>query len=51
MSDSPYLPDEDSTPADEGTPFSFKLVLVLTAVYLLYRLVEGIIWLVERIGT
>lgn len=51
MSDSPYLPNEDSTPSDEGTPFSFKLILVLTAVYLLWRLVEGIIWVAERIGS
>lgn len=50
MSDSPFLPEEDSTEVDEGTPFSFKLVLLLTAVYLIYRLAQGIVWLVDRVG-
>ncbi|MFO7549401.1 MAG: hypothetical protein R6X29_11120 [Acidimicrobiia bacterium] len=50
MSESPFLPEQDSTDPDQGTPFSFKLVLVLTAVYLLYRLIQGVVWLVERIG-
>lgn len=48
MSESPFLPEEDSTEAAEGTPFSFKLVLLLTAVYLIYRLVQGIVWLADR---
>jgi hypothetical protein len=50
VSESPFLPEPDSTEPDEGTPFSFKLVLVLTAVYLLYRLIQGVVWLAERIG-
>jgi hypothetical protein len=50
VSESPFLPEQDSTDPDQGTPFSFKLVLVLTAVYLLYRLIQGVVWLVERIG-
>lgn len=32
------------------TPFSFKLMVVLAAVYLGWRLVQGIAWLVGRIG-
>lgn len=30
-------------------PFTFKLMIALTVLYLGYRLVEGVIWLVERL--
>jgi hypothetical protein len=36
--------------ADVPTPFSFKLMIALTVIYLGWRLVQGIVWLVERIG-
>ena len=39
-------PEED----DVKTPFSFKLMIVLTVLYLGWRLVEGIIWLIEKIS-
>jgi hypothetical protein len=39
------LPDEDLR-----APFSFKLMIVLTVIYLGYRLVQGIVWLVGRLG-
>ena len=49
------LPERDG-PAEEGAdldevkaPFSFKLMIVLTVVYLGWRLVQGIVWLVERL--
>lgn len=31
------------------TPLSFKLMVVLTALYLGWRLVQGIVWVYERI--
>jgi hypothetical protein len=36
---------------DVKAPFSFKLMIVLTAIYLGYRLVQGIVWLVEKLTT
>jgi hypothetical protein len=52
MSDD-LLPDADGGDLENGadvpTPFSFKLMIVLTVAYLGWRLVQGIIWLVERI--
>ena len=32
---------------DIKTPFTFKLMIVLTVLYLGWRLVEGIVWLVD----
>jgi hypothetical protein len=46
MSDE-YLPDRDQE--EIKTPFSFKLMIVLTVIYLGWRLIQGIAWLVERI--
>jgi hypothetical protein len=44
----PYLPEEDSAP-DEPTPWGFRIVLVLGAIYLLYRFGQlfwcGLLWL------
>jgi hypothetical protein len=49
-----YLPDQDggeqpSVAEDVKAPFSFKLMIALTVLYLGWRLVQGIIWLVERL--
>jgi hypothetical protein len=47
---------EDSLPAGEQeqeevkAPFSFKLMIVLTVIYLGWRLIQGIVWLVERLS-
>jgi hypothetical protein len=41
--------DEHSAPEEVKAPFSFKLMIVLTVVYLGWRLVQGIVWLVERL--
>jgi len=53
MSDD-YLPagDGGETQADEQvrTPFSFKLMIALTAIYLGWRLIQGIVWLVDRLS-
>ena len=35
---------------DFPTPFSFKLMVVLAVLYLGWRLVQGVIWLIDRIG-
>jgi hypothetical protein len=45
--DSPFLPEEDSPPP-EPSPWPFRILVVLTAIYLLYRLGQGIGWLVDR---
>ncbi len=46
---SPFLPDEDE-PSDLKVPWSFRLVVVLTVIYLLYRLAQGVMWVLGRIG-
>jgi hypothetical protein len=45
MSDE-YLPEPDSEAIK--APFSFKLMIVLTVIYLAWRLIQGVVWLVER---
>jgi hypothetical protein len=48
MSDE-YLPTEQDQQHEElKAPFSFKLMIVLTVIYLGWRLVQGIAWLVEQ---
>jgi hypothetical protein len=39
----PYLPDQD-TPPDEPSPWGFRIVLILVALYLLWRLIQGMVW-------
>ena len=46
MTDQPPPNESD----DVTTPFSFKLMIVLTVIYLGWRLVQGIIWLIDKIG-
>lgn len=49
MSEAHHLPNE--APDEEvKTPFSFKLMVVLAVVYLGWRLIQGIIWVVQQIG-
>ena len=48
VTDSPFLPEEDSPPP-EPSPWGFRIFVVLTAVYLLYRLGQGVGWLWQRI--
>lgn len=45
MSDSSRPQQEDIK-----APFSFKLMVFLAVVYLGWRLIQGIVWLFERIG-
>jgi hypothetical protein len=44
-----YLPAESEQEEELKAPFSFKLMIVLTVVYLGWRLIQGIMWLVERL--
>jgi hypothetical protein len=46
--DSPYLPEDDGIPEQTPTPWSFKVFVVLAAIYLLYRLGQGVVWVVDR---
>ena len=32
------------------TPFSFKLMVVLTVLYLGWRLIQGIAWVIRQLG-
>ena len=48
MNESPYLPERDSeTP--QPSPWGFRIFVVLAAIYLLYRLGQGIGWLVGQL--
>ena len=42
------MTEPERTNEEIKTPFSFKLMVVLTVLYLGWRLVEGVIWLWER---
>ena len=56
MSEDPYLPDSDQAPEEEHldedikAPFTFKLMIALTVLYLGWRLVQGIMWVIDRIA-
>ncbi len=47
--ESPFLPDEDTEPEDLPTPWGFRIGLIAAGAYLLWRLVEGIIWAFDRL--
>jgi hypothetical protein len=45
-------PEREVVPEEEvRAPFSFKLMIALTVLYLGYRLVQGIVWLVGWLRT
>jgi hypothetical protein len=44
-----YVPNERE-PEEIKAPFSFKLMIALTVIYLGWRLIQGIVWLVDRLG-
>lgn len=48
MSEDPFLPEEDSPPP-EHAPWGFRIMLVLVAIYLIYRLVQGIVWVAQHV--
>lgn len=43
--------EEEVAGEDEGPPrpFGFRTIVVLTAIYLGYRLVQGMLWVVDRL--
>ena len=42
---------QDQSGADEiPTPFLFKVTVVLAVIYLGWRLVQGVIWLIQALG-
>lgn len=43
----PFLPEEDSVP-DEPTPWGFRITVVAAALYLLWRLIQGLVWVWEQ---
>ena len=38
---------EPQQPEDIKTPFTFKLMIVLVVLYLGWRLVQGVVWLIQ----
>ena len=42
-------PQSDAAPDEEPWPIGFMLILFLAALYLGWRLVQGIAWVIERI--
>lgn len=38
-------PDEQIPPA----PWSFKIMVVLAVIYLAWRLIQGVVWVIERV--
>ncbi len=56
MTDENYLPEHDGDEVqqvpeeDIKAPFTFKLMIALTILYLGWRLVQGVIWVIDRIG-
>lgn len=46
----PYLPEEESA-SEMPSPWGFRIFVVLTALYLLYRLGQGIAWVVGRFSS
>ncbi len=43
------MSEPEGRPEEVKTPFSFKLMIVLTAIYLGYRLVQGIVWVIGKL--
>lgn len=42
------MTEPDRAPEDVKTPLSFKIMVVLVVVYLGWRLVQGVLWLIDR---
>lgn len=44
------LPEGQPSPEEEvKAPFTFKLMIVLAVLYLGWRLVQGVMWVIDRI--
>lgn len=45
-----FLPEKDGPIEEkEPYPFGFKIVVALTVLYLLWRLGQGVLWLISRL--
>lgn len=45
----PNLPRRDPDDEVPPAPLSFKIMVVLAALYLAWRLIQGVVWLIERV--
>jgi hypothetical protein len=46
----PCLPEADGSSGEpESYPMGFKVAVGLTAAYLLWRFVQGVLWLISRL--
>lgn len=50
MTERPESSHESPEVEDLPTPFLFKLMVVLAALYLGWRLIEGVMWLIQALG-
>jgi len=50
MTERPESPRETPEVEDLPTPFLFKVMVGLAALYLGWRLVEAVVWLIEVLG-
>jgi len=50
MTERPETPRESPEVEDLPTPFLFKVMVALVVLYLGWRLVEGVIWLIQALG-
>ena len=46
LAESPQDPDDRIPPA----PWSFRIMVALAVLYLAWRLIQGVVWLIEQIG-
>lgn len=45
-----FLPEKDGpSQEEESYPLGFKIAVGLTALYLLWRLGQGVLWLISRV--
>jgi hypothetical protein len=42
-------PEPDGTPEEEPWPIGFMVILLLAALYLGWRLIQGIAWVIDKI--
>lgn len=49
MTDNQQIEPEDAR-ARQRTPYGFLVVVIVTALYLLWRLIQGVGWVFDRLG-
>lgn len=52
MNTDPNLPESDQDPDDRipPPPWSFRIMVALAVLYLAWRLIQGVVWVIEQIG-